>query len=167
MNECYNFQNSTGFDIGDIIDRDGIINLIDISSNNNYSFTSNITDELKQKDISHDASISSINTNIGSINSTLGTLGTITTLHSEQISLLQATDIALGGSIATNTGAIAGLVLNKLDKTSLDGISVIYRDNAGNVQLKYDNDAFKEVSIITGNTRLFTLQDTCKTHQQL
>ena len=54
MNECYNFQSSTGFDIGDIIDRDGIINLIDISSNNNYSFTSNITDELKQKDISHD-----------------------------------------------------------------------------------------------------------------
>ena len=28
--------------------------------------------------------------------------------------------------------------------------------------MKYDNEAFKEVSIITGNTRLFTLQDTYK-----
>ena len=86
----------------------------------------------------------------------------MTIIHTGQITTLQATDASLSAATATNTGAITALNLNKLDKTSLDGISVIYRDGSGNVQLKYDGDVFKEVSLVSGNARLFTLQDTYK-----
>ena len=41
MNDCYNFQNSTGLDVGDLIDRNGLVNLITESSNDNYSYSSN------------------------------------------------------------------------------------------------------------------------------
>ena len=39
MNDCYHFQNSTGLDISDLIDREGLVNLIIDSSNINYNYT--------------------------------------------------------------------------------------------------------------------------------
>jgi len=62
-----------------------IFDYIDNSSNNNYiytsklgEYTSNQISSLKQKDLSHDGSISSINTTIGQIQTTVGGLGTLT-----------------------------------------------------------------------------------------
>ena len=123
---------------------------------------SNLSDEifeLKKKDISHDYSISSIDTSLGTIQGQIGALDAFTIAHSEQISVLQATDIALAGSIATNATGILTLGLNKLDKSSLDGISVIYKDSADNVQLKYNSTHFSETSLLSGNTREFKLKE--------
>ena len=123
------------------------------------SHTSNEIDALKQKDLSHDGSISSINSTIGTLQGQIGALDTLTIAHSEQISILQATDIALSGSVAGLTATTVLLANDKVNKTPFDGISVIYRDDADNIQLKYNTTHFKESSLVSGNTREFKLND--------
>lgn len=133
------------------------------SSNNNYSYSSSQIQSLKQKDLSHDGSISSINTTIGQIQTTVGGLGTLTAGHTTQITALETLTVGHTASIATNTASIATTniaVATKLNKSSLTGVSVIYKDAAENVQLSYNGTHFKEVSLATGNTRLFCLNDT-------
>ena len=94
--------------------------------------------------------MSSINTNLGEINTAIGTLTGITTLHSEQISILQATDVALSTSITGLTATTILLANDKVNKTSFDGISVIYQDDADNIQLKYNSTHFSETSLLSG-----------------
>ena len=186
MNDCYSFQNLTGIGISDILESQTIeiTNLIDITSNDLFDYTSNTSnnlfdytsninndlidfrsntsneiDALKQKDLSHDGSISSINSSIGTLQGQIGALDALTIVHSEQISILQATDIALSGSVAGLTATTVLLANDKVNKTSLDGISVIYRDDADNIQLKYNTTHFKESSLLSGNTREFKLND--------
>ena len=98
--------------------------------------------------------------NIATLDGVVSGLTTLTTSHSAQITSLQAVDTATAGTLASLSASITALGIEKLNKTSLDGISVIYKDGAGNVQLKYNTTHFTEISLITGNTREFKLSDT-------
>ena len=133
---------------------------IENSSNKNYEYTSelkvhtnNEINRLDLKNISQDNVIT---------DGLAGLQSQITALSAKEIAdveTLTLADVALTASIGVIGGNVAALNLNKLNKSSLDGISVIYRDNAENVQLKYNSTHFKEVSLITGNTRQFELNN--------
>jgi hypothetical protein len=135
------------------------------SSNNIYNYSSNFNSEiesLKQKDISHDSSITSINSTISTIQTEVAANTTAIAGQATQISTLEATTAANVTAIAANTGAIIDLNLNKVNKSSFNSTGVIYMDIAGNVQLSYDSDSFSQYSVVTGNASVLTLDDTYK-----
>lgn len=135
------------------------------SSNDNYGYSLNLKSEiesLKQKDTSHDSSISSINSTIGTIQGEVAANTTAIAGQAAQITTLEATTAANTTAITANTGAIVDLNLNKVNKSSFASTGLIYMDVAGNVQLSYDNTAFSQYSVITGNASVMTLNDTYK-----
>ena len=77
-----------------------------------------------------------------------------------RITNIETWETAQTAATAANTTAIATLNNTKLDKTSLDGGSVIYKDSANYIQLSYDITTFKDVAIFGTNRRLLTLSDT-------
>ena len=77
-----------------------------------------------------------------------------------RLQLLEDFQIVSTSATAANTTAIAVINNTKLDKTSLDGVSVVYKDLAGNVQLSYDTTTFKDVAVFGANRRLLTLSYT-------
>jgi len=140
-----------------------IYDYIDSKSNLNYKYTSNAQnqiDGLKQKDLSHDTSISSINDSIGVIQGQVTTNTTAITTQAGRITTLQTATATNTTAIATNTGAIVDLNLNKVNKSSFNSTGVIYMDVAGNVQLSYDNTCFEQYNVVTGNASVLTLTDT-------
>ena len=81
-------------------------------------------------------------------------------VHTSAIQLLKDFQVISTTATAANTTAIAAINNTKLEKSSLDGASVIYRDLIGNVQLSYDSTTFKDVSVFAAERRLLTLSDT-------
>ena len=77
-----------------------------------------------------------------------------------RITNIETWETAQTAATTANTTAIATLNNTKLDKTSLDGGSVIYKDVANYIQLSYDITTFKDVPILGTNRRLLTLSDT-------
>jgi hypothetical protein len=77
-----------------------------------------------------------------------------------RITNIETWETAQTAATTANTTAIATLNNTKLDKTSLDGGSVIYKDSANYIQLSYDITTFKDVAIFGTNRRLLTLSDT-------
>lgn len=138
---------------------------VNTGSNNIYTYSSNFSSEiesLKQKDLSHDGSISSINSTIGTIQGEVAANTTAIAAQATQIATLEATTAANSTAIVANTGAIVDLNLNKVNKSSFNSTGVIYMDVAGNVQLSYDNTCFSQYSVVSGNAMVLTLEDTYK-----
>ena len=81
-------------------------------------------------------------------------------LQAGRLQVLEDWQIIETTATTANTTAIATINNTKLDKTSFDGGSVIYKDSANYIQLSYDTVAFKDVPILGTNRRLLTLSDT-------
>jgi len=144
------------------------INIANIKSdvldlkNKDDSIDSSIND-LKFKDIQHDNSLGTLNTSLGAVQTQVGALETLTVKHTADISALGVTVAANTGGLATVTTGLATTnveVAKKINKSSFEGVSVIYKDEFDNVQLLYDQNYFTNVAIFGTNTRLFTLQPT-------
>ena len=81
-------------------------------------------------------------------------------LQAGRLQVLEDWQIIETTATTANTTAMATINNTKLDKTSFDGGSVIYKDSANYIQLSYDTVAFKDVPIFGTNRRLLILSDT-------